>query len=133
SSGLQELRGSCAVFATWSGHDYGMPTAGASFRERAASSKFFRDFWELKGTPNEGIYTARIIGPTGKRVQMIMLDTRSFRVPTKKNNDGSSAPATLLGDAQWKWLSDQLGQQAEIRLICTPLPINNNSPGESWA
>ncbi|MFL5327360.1 MAG: alkaline phosphatase D family protein [Gemmataceae bacterium] len=132
SPGFQELKNSCPVLATWGGHDYGAAGAGANFREKAISSKLFREFWDLKNAPAEGNYSARTFGPSGKRVQIIMLDTRYFRVPTRKGGDGTQTPATLLGEAQWKWFTEQLNHQAELRLVCTPTPINNAGPGESW-
>ena len=64
-----------------------------------------------------GIYQARIFGPEGKRVQIILLDTRYFRTPPLRDNRsaeekralnivGRYAPnedplATVLGETQW--------------------------------
>ena len=131
SSGFQDLKNACTVMATWGGHDYGAAGAGANFREKAASSKQFREFWDLKNMPAEGNYSARIIGPPERRVQVILLDTRYFRVPPRKGGDGTVTPSTLLGDAQWKWLTEQLAQPADVRLIVTPTPITPGT-GESW-
>ena len=69
----------------------------------------------------EGIYNARIIGPPGMRVQVILLDVRWFRSPLKLT-DQRDAPGkerylpdadpakTMLGDVQWAWLAARAAQ-----------------------
>jgi alkaline phosphatase D len=76
------------------------------------------------------MYDAQVLGPEGKRVQIILLDTRTFKSPPviaerpagSGGSLGKYAPnrdpeATLLGEAQWSWLADQLRRPAELRLI----------------
>jgi alkaline phosphatase D len=80
-----------------------------------------------------GVYDARVYGPPGRRVQIILLDTRTFRDPFKRrasrlpgdgpyevNPDRSSS---MLGIAQWTWLRQQLRAPAEIRIIVSSIQV----------
>jgi alkaline phosphatase D len=77
-------------------------------------------------------------GPPGKRTQVILLDTRFFRSPLKKSGyslvPSNDPAATILGDAQWKWLAEQLRQPAEFRLIGSAIQVEaEDNPFEKWA
>ena len=115
---------------------------------RAESQKAFLDFFgEPPDSPRRkrpGVYDAHVFGPEGKRVQVILLDTRYFRSsPLKRNpkalhNQGPYGPnpdsaTTILGEAQWKWLADQLRVPAEIRLIASSIQVVAEEHGwEKW-
>src|SRR5437764_3313204 len=105
--GFQKLRQTCPVYATWDGHDYGADAGGADFPQKDATQKAFLDFF---GEPAEslrrkrpGVYAAWVFGPPGKRVQVILLDTRSFRGPLKTSpgmrgyGPNTDPDATILG------------------------------------
>ncbi|MFW6027225.1 MAG: alkaline phosphatase D family protein [bacterium] len=126
------------VMAIWDDRDYGYPGAGAEFPFRRESERLFRAFWGIGvGDPRrgrDGLYYARIFGPPGRRVQIILLDTRSFRSPLKVAADWKNTgrpgyvpdpdPAkTLLGEAQWTWLERQLLKPAEVRLIVSSIQV----------
>lgn len=137
--GFIKLKAASAhILGTWDDHDYGKNDAGAEWEHKDAAQKEFHDFF---GTPQDdprrkqkGIYRAEIYGPVGKRVQVIMLDTRYFRSPLKKgpfnptlryapylaNNDPD---ATMLGADQWKWLEAQLKKPAEVRLLVSSVQV----------
>lgn len=118
------------VYAIWDDNDYGKNDAGGEYPFRAETEKLFKNFFGLAETlgGQDGIYRSHIFGPAGKRVQLILLDTRSFRSLPKlsptplpigiyvANEDKS---ATVLGDAQWKWLEEELKKPAEVRFIVT--------------
>ena len=86
-----------------------------------------------------------MIGPTGKRIQFILLDTRYFRSPLKawpKNARRTPGPyrpnddpqATVLGAAQWKWLEEQLQVPAELRIVASSIQFLPEQHGwEMWA
>jgi len=140
--GFQKLIKSCPILATWEEHDYGGDGAGAEFRTRALSQKAFLDFFnEPANSPRrqrEGVYSAMTFGPHGKRTQVILLDKRFFRSPLKKSGysivPNSDPAATILGDAQWKWLAEQLRQPAELRLIGSAIQVEaEDHPFEKWA
>lgn len=142
--GFAKLRQMTPLFATWDDHDYGINDGGAGFPGAAAAQKEFCDFFKvpavspLRTTP--GVYDCVTFGPAGKRVQLILLDTRSFRSPLKKdaanpkvtipNND---ADATILGEAQWAWLERRLREPAEIRVVISSIQLIANEHGsEKW-
>jgi alkaline phosphatase D len=144
--GFQKLRASCPLLATWDDHDYGINDGGRDFPQRDASQKVFLDFFgdppgsERRHRP--GVYTAQVFGPVGKRVQIILLDTRYFRSPLKAAPKGDprgpyvptdDPAATMLGDAQWVWLAEQLKVPAEVRIIASSIQVVAEDHGyEKW-
>ena len=143
---FQALRERCPILATWDDHDYGVNDGGADFPKRAESQKNFLDFWQVpENSPRRsqaGIYDAKVLGPKGKRLQIIMLDTRYFRSPLKKGERRVGGPyypdddptKTMLGEAQWQWLEQQLKRPAEIRVIVSSIQFAPSAAGqECWA
>jgi alkaline phosphatase D len=127
------LRAAAPMLATWDDHDYGRDDAGADYPLREASQRIMLDFFgEPADSPRRGqagIYHAETLGPVGRRVQVIMLDTRYFRSPLRRgpmkgHYARSDDPRdTLLGDAQWAWLAEQLRQPAELRLLVSSVQL----------
>src|SRR5438874_9622873 len=80
--GFQRLRATCPILATWDDHDFGKNDAGAEFPLKDESQKLFLDFFGVPaGDPRraqKGVYHSAVVGPPGKRVQVILLDTRYF-------------------------------------------------------
>ena len=149
--GFRKLRQACPVVATWDDHDYGKDDSGAEFTMRRESQQVFLDFLGVeKNDPRrtqEGVYWSKIYGPSGKRVQVILLDARYFRSPLKEGYDGREpgegypgkyAPntdddATVLGSVQWAWLAEQLKIPAEVRVIGSSYQVLSNQHGsEMW-
>jgi alkaline phosphatase D len=143
------------MMATWDNHDYGLHNGGAEFALKEMARKVFLDFFgEPLDSPRrkrDGIYDAKVIGPEGKRVQVIMLDNRWNRgplIPDTRSDEERTAlgivgsmghtpnvdiTVTMLGESQWQWLEEQLKQPAEIRLICSGTQIINDSKGmQEW-
>lgn len=124
------LRAACPVLGVWDDHDYGANDGGADYPMREASQRVFADFFRLPADSpvrqRPGIYDARVYGPAGRRVQIILLDTRYFRSPLLKlparGALGPYAPnpdpaATVLGEPQWAWLAGQLREPADLRIV----------------
>lgn len=146
--GYIRLKQTCKILATWDDHDYGKDDAGYEYGPKKESQKLFLDFFGVpEDSPRrqqEGVYHAESYGPPGQRVQLILLDTRTFRTPLKKregkvvNNQGPYIPdeaetAEMLGAAQWKWLEDQLKQPADIRIIASSIQVIAQDHGwEKW-
>ncbi|HSA81247.1 MAG TPA: alkaline phosphatase D family protein [Geminicoccaceae bacterium] len=146
--GYRALRAQVPVLATWDDHDYGHNDAGGDFPYREEAKALFLDFWEIPADDprrsREGIYHAQIFGPAGMRLQVILLDTRSFRSPlTPTDQHGAPGkeryvpdpdPAkTMLGAAQWAWLRAQLQEPAELRLIVSSVQVLAEGHGwERW-
>lgn len=143
--GFKALKKTCPIRATWDDHDYGLNDSGAEFREKVSSQKLFMDFFEVPANSprrrREGVYHAEIFGPPGRRTQVILLDTRYFRGPLQRNIgttggkylESTDRSATLLGPAQWAWLSDQLSRPAELRLLVSSIQVLAQDHGwERW-
>ncbi len=146
--GLRRLRASVPVMAVWDDHDMGRNDGGASYPHRQAAQRLFAEHWSLPPDDprwtREGVHTARIFGPPGRRVQVVMLDTRSFRSPLRKT-DTRGAPGrerylpdddpakTMLGAVQWAWLDEQFRQPAEARLLLSSIQVLADGHGwERW-
>ena len=149
--GFAALRSSCRLLAIWDDHDYGQDDAGAEYARKSESQNVFNDFFaEPEGSPRRarpGIYDAVVIGPPGRRVQVVLLDTRYFRSPLatwppgegpagrgpyRPHTAGDARP-TLLGDAQWRWLAEALRQPAELRIVASSIQVIADEHGwETW-
>jgi alkaline phosphatase D len=142
--GFQALRKACPILATWDDHDLGVNDGGIEYPKKVESQKLFLDFFgDSQDSPRRkrpGVYDARVFGPKGKRVQIILLDTRYFRsaLARVKRNDGPYGPIldpakTMLGKEQWAWLKEQLQVPAEIRLIASSIQVVAKDHGwEKW-
>ena len=82
------------------------------------------------------------MGQEGKRLQIILLDTRYSRSDLKKAPGGSqtgyipdlSSNAVMLSPEQWIWLEEQLKQPAEVRLIGSSIQVvSEDHRFEKWA
>lgn len=136
------------MIATWDDHDYGVNDGGRDYPMKEASKEVFLRFWQepadspRRGRP--GIHTSyRFTDPAGKRtLQVILLDTRTFRSPLTRNTNSSykndyrpdSNPEnTFLGAEQWTWLRERLQEPADLRLIGTSIQFAHEYNGwESW-
>ena len=144
---FQALKSKCKVLATWDDHDYGWNDAGKYYPLKTESREVFLNFWEEPKSSerweHKGIYHSEIYGPIGKRVQIILLDTRTFRDnriweinsgPGKNAYVPNQSPdSTVLGKEQWMWLEQQFQKDAEIRIIASSNQFSHEYNGhESW-
>ena len=117
-----------------------------NIQNASSLSDFSFDFWkDPADSPRRrrpGVYDARVFGPEGKRVQVLLLDTRYFRSPLKRGErqtGGVYLPhpdpdATMLGDDQWRWLEEQLRVPAELRIVATSIQCLPEAAGqETWS
>jgi alkaline phosphatase D len=146
--GFAKLRGAVPVLGTWDDHDLGENDAGGDFPFKRESQQLCLDFLGVpKDSPRrtqEGVYHAETFGPPGRRVQVILLDTRYFRSRIKSKNPAAtqdrrpyapdeSTEATILGDVQWRWLGEQLRTPADVRLLVSSVQvISEEHGGEKW-
>lgn len=133
------------ILATWDDHDFGLNDGGAEFAGRERAERLFESFWTTAslGGDHPGVYGARTFGPPGRRVQILMLDTRFFRSPLRKGEPNAAGrrpyvaqtdpAATMLGEAQWRWLEAALREPAEVRLLVSSIQVlSDNHPYEAW-
>jgi alkaline phosphatase D len=145
---FQELRARIPFLTTWDDHDYGQNDMGGRFAFKGFTEQLFLDFWrapadDIRRT-REGIYDARIFGPEGQRVQIILLDTRYFRTdltPTDERGavgrerylPSSDPDQNMLGDEQWAWLENELRKPADLRLLVSSIQVIADGHGwEAW-
>lgn len=149
----KRFRARVPIMATWDNHDYGTHNGGAEFELKEVSKRIFLDFFaepqESERRNRAGIYDAKVFGDKGQRVQIILLDTRTFRGPFKLDELSKGERAkigkvgkyvphddrstSILGDAQWTWLEKQLREPAEVRLICSSTQIIPDQKGmDEW-
>ena len=77
------------VFATWDDHDYGENDAGKYYPLKEDSRQIFLDFWNVPDSSerrnHQGVYDAVFFSLDTLVIQLILLDTRSFRDNLVKN------------------------------------------------
>jgi alkaline phosphatase D len=146
--GMAQLMRNVPYMAMWDDHDYGFNDGGAEFAGKQGSKQALLDFFKIAQNhalrSREGLYDAQIIGAGERRIQIIMLDTRWFRstlsrplvpgLPGQERYIPDPSPEkTMLGEAQWRWLEDQLKQTAQIRLIYSGIQVLAHGHGwERW-
>lgn len=160
--GFRKLKETTPILAIWDDHDYGEDDAGADYPMKEESRRQFCDFWgESVSSPRrsrDGIYASYIFGPKGRRVQVILPDLRWNRTPIRKIDLGSltyndwakalaaegaevpgpyeripDADATMIGEAQWRWLEEQFAEPADVRIFGSSLQVIADFPGwEAW-
>ncbi|MDG2012200.1 MAG: alkaline phosphatase D family protein [Pirellulaceae bacterium] len=158
---FRQLRSSVPVLSVWDDHDYGWNDAGKEYEFKQESKEIFMDFWRVPADSarrqHTGIYGAHpFSGVTAKKtgdavsspvLQIILLDTRTFRDPLSFNPkplpEGSKLKnayqpdpdpgKTLLGESQWEWLETELRKPADVRIICSSIQFGHEYNGwESW-
>lgn len=129
------------IFATWDDHDYGVNNGGREYPYRVQSKHYFQETFRAGkwiqsagiGPDDAGIYHAVKLNLAGVRVQLIMLDVRSFRTELVYGETTASCtqpilPATdpaadMLGEQQWRWLAEQLREPADLRLLASGIQV----------
>ena len=139
--GYRNLLKSCPVIGIWDDHDYGINDGGKEYSHKEESQHLMLQFLdEPTGSPRwkrQGAYVAYRFGRPGKQVKIILLDTRYFRDSLKKdaNVNVPNPEGDILGEAQWRWLEDELTQStAQIHVIgCGIQILPEEHPYEKWA
>lgn len=150
---FERMRESVPFMAIWDDHDFGLNDGGGDFPRKNESRELLLNFLDVPATSNRrrspGLNESKIFGPVGRRVQIMMLDTRYFRDPLVKAElsaqeakvqgivgryiPNSDPEATLLGAEQWKWLELQLQKPAEVRLLVSSIQVvAGNKGAEGW-
>ncbi len=151
----QNLSKHAQIIATWDDHDYGWNDAGKEYPFKDESKDIFLSFFNEPNTStrrdHKGIYHSYEYNFGEKKLQIILLDGRTFRDKLKPYNNEfendnrygfygkgyapyTSSDSTLLGETQWKWLEQQLEKPADIRLIGSGTQFGIEWNGyEAWA
>ena len=142
--GFDALRRATPMIAIWDDHDYGLNDGGVNFAGQELAEQIFDQFWRIPedaaSRTRPGIYDAHLFGPPGKRVQLLLLDTRFFRSDLQKSKDPNrrydpdpDPNKTMLGEAQWRWLEGELRKPADLRLLVSSIQVIADGHGwEAW-
>lgn len=149
SADFAALRRALPMMAVWDDHDYGKNDGGREFLFKEFAERIHEQFWGLRSEDagaRPGVHQARTFGPEGRRVQVILLDTRFFRSPLTRTDEYGAkgkeryipAPADagqdMLGAAQWGWLEAELKKPADLRLLVSSIQVTPDVHGwEAWA
>ena len=131
--GYAALLGTAEIAGTWDDHDYGENNAGAEYPMRAESQRELLDFLGVPADSprrtREGVFGVHEWGPDGRRVKLILLDSRYHRT------DPDEPGGTVLGEEQWTWLESQLtDSDAQIHLIANGIQfLHFEHTYEKWA
>ncbi|MEY3368768.1 MAG: hypothetical protein RI973_1923 [Bacteroidota bacterium] len=151
---FQRLRKATRMLATWDDHDYGWNDSGRHYAFKKASKEIFLEFFEEPANSprrqHEGIYTSYMFEGKGRRLQLILLDNRSFRDDLRTYRGElhwddrffyaldyfphQTVDSTFLGEQQWKWLEGELSKPADLRIIGSGSQFSISYNGyEAWA
>ncbi|GAB5415313.1 MAG: hypothetical protein Cons2KO_29160 [Congregibacter sp.] len=136
------------VYPIWDDHDFGRNDGGGDYPFRRESEALFESQWGLADddprVAREGLYFSRVFGGEGKRLQLIVLDTRSFRSPLRPSPDrgkpgreryvpDDTPDKTMLGATQWDWLAETLRKPADFRVLVSSVQVLADGHGwEGW-
>ena len=141
----QSLVSATEVMGTWDDHDYGLNDGGIEFEGKAASQQEFLNFMNVpQNSPlrqQEGVYTSRAFKTDKGLLNIIILDTRYFRTALtpdteteKRIKPNAYGEGSLLGEAQWTWLKDELyDSKADFNIIVSSIQVLSKEHGfETW-
>ncbi len=141
----QQLRATTPVIGIWDDHDYGVNDGDKNYPKKVESKALMLDFLDVPADApvrtREGAYQSYTFGPAGKRIKIILLDTRYFRDELQKGEGDDTRRylpnplGDMLGEAQWAWLEQELtNSNAQIHLIGSGVQIiSAEHPYEKWA
>ena len=134
--------------AIWDDHDYGLNDAGIEYPFKQRSKELFLNFWDVPSNDvrrsREGLYFDLTYEINNKTLQILFLDTRTFRDSLMLSDDfgapgkerymsNPDSSLTILGTNQWNWLRKKISQKVDFRIIVSSiqfLPIGHG--WESW-
>ncbi|MEP2937180.1 MAG: alkaline phosphatase D family protein [Gilvibacter sp.] len=146
NEGYTKLRGMTAVIGTWDDHDYGLNDGGVEWAVKNQAQDLFWDFLEAKEDDplrdQVGVYHKKVYNTDAGSVQVLLLDTRSFRTAMNPDSDPDRRykawpqdhEGTVLGAAQWEWLTEQLQDDShDFTIIVTSIQFLSGDHGyEKW-
>ena len=128
---LPDFLNDISILSIWDDHDFGINDGGADYRFKRRAQELYLDFWEITKDDDrsnrEGIYFSKNEIFFDKKFKFIFLDTRFFRskLKGKKSNyiENIEPDATILGNAQWTWLENELKSDFDFLLIFSSIQI----------
>ena len=131
---------------TWDDHDYGENDGGSGWEKKDEAQQLALDFFGVASDDprrtQEGLYISEVHQTNKGSIKIILLDTRYFRTPLKKSTiEGRRYDSwtveeggTMLGEAQWKWLEEELKDDShDFTVIVSSIQFLNDGHGwEKW-
>ena len=123
------------ILKIWDDHDYGKNDGGSEYQLKEKAQDLFLEFWNIPANDirhsRDGIYFDLFKKFDDLNIHIIGLDTRYFRselktelIGLKKHyKENISKDATVLGQAQWKWLEDLFQQDADLVILLTSIQL----------
>ena len=134
--------------AIWDDHDYGLNDAGIEYPFKQKSKELFLNFWDIPSDDvrrfREGLYFDLIYEINNKTLQILFLDTRTFRDNLKPSDNvgeqgkeryipNTDSSLTILGINQWSWIKKKLDYKVDFRVIVSSIQVLPLGHGwESW-
>ncbi|MBL0953479.1 MAG: alkaline phosphatase family protein [Leptospira sp.] len=137
---------------TWDDHDYGVNDSGAEYGDKINSRNIFLKYVlpmmpkqiSLGTENNEGIFYSYWIPFQGKKIHIVIPDTRYFRSPLEKSfysfltgksqyRPSSDTTRTILGQEQWEWLTKELSKPSDLLIFVSSIQVlPTEQPFEKW-
>lgn len=145
---FRSFSASVPVVPMWDDHDFGLNDAGGEFPFKKQSERIFEAFWGVgeddPRASRDGVYTSYTFGPTGQRIQLILVDTRMHRSKLQRMGWGQfwrkgrykathDPHQAVLSREQWRWLEAELNEPADLRIVVSSIQILPTRSGwEHW-
>jgi len=144
---LNRFRNRVPWIGVWDDHDFGINDGGGDHQELKEARDHLFAFLpnSSKVTPpnQKGIYHSIMIGNKPKTLQVILLDTRTYRSPLTPSNSENpferykptqDQNSTILGEEQWRWLETEFQKPANFRILVSSIQVLPEQHGfEKWA
>lgn len=141
--GYRKLTANSVVYGTWDDHDYGINDGGKFYSRKNESKDLLLEFLDVPPNASvrkhEGVYQSYVTGSGKNKIKIILLDTRYFRdtliaSSTKGKRYEINPDGDVLGEAQWKWLEEELSNSdAKVHMLVSSIQFIANDHGyEKW-
>ena len=141
----RRLKETVKIFPIWDDHDYGINDGGKDWIHKEKAKRLFLDFFNVKDNDKRrkraGIYNSWEI-TNNIKIKVLALDTRYFKDKFKLNKNPNlkqkylpdyNLKKTILGNTQWKWLSEQISGDYDLLLILSSIQVLPKNHGwEKW-
>lgn len=139
----KKLRAKSQIIGIYDDHDFGKNDACKTYPMKKGSKKCLMDFLDVPNNSplrrQEGAYQSYTFGKGAQRIKVIIMDTRYFRDtlapdPSKQKRYLPNTAGDMLGEAQWKWLENELkNSQANLNILCSSVQVIADDHGfEKW-
>ncbi|MCB0526742.1 MAG: alkaline phosphatase D family protein [Saprospiraceae bacterium] len=143
NSDYKKLRDKAQIVGIYDDHDYGYNDACKDYPKKELSKKRLLNFLDVPmNSPvrsREGAYQSYTFGKGEQSIKVIVMDLRYFRDelepdPGPARRYYPNMTGNVLGEAQWKWLENELrNSTANLNILCSSVQVISNEHGyEKW-